>query len=700
MAFDAASAVPVTSGFDPSTAKPLIDESLPQNKRREGLKGSVMQEPTAGEMLADVIKSALSGVPRGAANLVGLPQDLAGLVIMGMQKVREKVGTIPGAPTAIDPLSIFLRETNAINAPKLSDVVRSGYRSMGLLHEPETAPGRYAGAISEGAMSFPLNRVQTGVNTASFLGGEAGQDMGGTAGRVVGSLIAPGVQLASSVRAPVASLINDATKGMTPAEWNRAIQLQRTANATGNPLTGAEATGNKALLAMQLVAEQSPKGSPLFQPFMTQRPDQAKTSVNSLLELLSPSSERNAFPRIVGARGQAAAEQAVRDAESVRTGAVTPLYQAAGSEMVAPERISGILATIDAALAADKTGILRKQGLAELRDILTAQKAIPSERVLKYEGPGGKIFTMTDAVPERPITDINNLDRARKYMRDTVDARMKPYANQAIDKESASTIGDFLKSLNIEMENASSNFLAGKRTFQDYTPRVDLREKGLAGEIAGTAGAPEQAGAIISPKLSRANEIRQFAADMRSQDPTYLQDVLRVHIENSLDSALKTLQSGKSEFAGAKLNAKLRSTPQMAENLDAALRELPLTNGRVVADEFKTLLDVFEAQGRRLQTGSRTAFNQEIQRELERGGIVGTSAATAASPGTAITAARDFWDSFRYGLNSKELAQVLTRPDSVEALRQLAKVKPDSARAAAIVGAMFAGARAPQGEQQ
>lgn len=52
-----------------------------------------------------------------------------------------------------------------------------------------------------------------------------------------------------------------------------------------------------------------------------------------------------------------------------------------------------------------------------------------------------------------------------------------------------------------------------------------------------------------------------------------------------------------------------------------------------------------------------------------------------------------WYDNFRYGKNTAEMAKTLTDPKSVDLMRRLAKERPDSAKATLIVGEIIAGSQ-------
>jgi hypothetical protein len=104
-------------------------------------------------------------------------------------------------------------------------------------------------------------------------------------------------------------------------------------------------------------------------------------------------------------------------------------------------------------------------------------------------------------------------------------------------------------------------------------------------------------------------------------------------------------------------------------------------------------MDVLEAQGKREAAGSKTAYNQMIQEQLQGGGV-------ANLPTTVFKPSKiaNMWEQYRFGQNSEMLAKLLTDPDSVEKLKELSRTKPSSAKSQVIVNSLVGGYTATKPE--
>lgn len=95
------------------------------------------------------------------------------------------------------------------------------------------------------------------------------------------------------------------------------------------------------------------------------------------------------------------------------------------------------------------------------------------------------------------------------------------------------------------------------------------------------------------------------------------------------------------------------------------------------------MLEVMEAQGKRLAPGSNTARDIQTAENLSAAGGVGGTAVGI----TTLQAGRNlyaWYQNFRYGRNTAEMAKILTDPKSIELMQKLAKEAPNTAKAQAL----------------
>lgn len=623
---------------------------------------------------------------RGIANLIGLPGSVEALVRSGATAGMEAA---TGLPPAYEVKNLL---------PTPEDVAGfMGKLGFQMNRRPESAPGKIAAGAVEGMASSPFGAG--GVIMGALGGGgaeAAGQALEGTpyeqAGRVVAGVGLP--LLAGQVRAFPAtssSIARDALEGLAPSQVEMTQRLMEAARAKGVDLTVAEAiaqvTGRTPLQDVQRVVEQSRGGGVRMQDFMNRRPGQVEGAVTRELDAIGPASP---IPAEIPPRVQAAAQDVIKDVGEARTQAVRPLYNAADPVRVPAQDVEGIIAKIDDMIAADKTGILSGGPLAELRRRLIeapAKDAVPGTRAQYVDGKFVPSTPGTPAQARVPVTDIENLDRARKFFRDRMD---KPdIAADAIDKETAAKIGPLLGELRDLMARSSDDYRQGLAEYERITNEIaNPAIRSPVGQLAATD--PLDAGAFAKqrqilfpakPETLNPNAVRRAVLEVNEKDPTAARDLTRQFLQNAFNEASKK-QLTNAENAGARFRILVAGNPQQERNLSAALEALDPRNGTSIRQGFENLLQVLEATGRRLAPGSQTEFNRLLTREMEQGGVQ-----QALTPKKTIT---EWVQRARYRKNAEELADILTAPDAIDRLKRLSVLAPNSDQAISMVASMMA----------
>ena len=100
---------------------------------------------------------------------------------------------------------------------------------------------------------------------------------------------------------------------------------------------------------------------------------------------------------------------------------------------------------------------------------------------------------------------------------------------------------------------------------------------------------------------------------------------------------------------------------------------------------FEKFLDVAEAQGQRMPANSATSFNEMIKNELGSGIV--SKGLSMFKPSNIVNWA----ENLQLGRNADMLAKMLTDPDSVAKLQELARTGPKSAKAQTLVNSIAGG---------
>lgn len=667
-----------------------LDNATPPAPRFPGVPIEPRAAPAPEGVSTDVPKSLLSGVVRGAAETAMLPItiDRAGkaagawVVDKADAGVRNLLGMAPRTEP-VQPVRTGISDT--LNGAQ--DFVRGAMDNH--LHAPTTTPGDYAETIGE----FAPGAVMGGGGVARKVIGDwllpavaseaAGQATKGTAfetparfvGGFAGNLPAVAARLSSTAadRALAA-----ATGGVAPSQFDAAARLQEAGARLGVPLTGPEAvqavTGNGTRLGdLQRVVEGSNGGGQTLASFYADRPDRVAGAAGRAFDMIAPVSPQ---PSLLGPRAADAATAAIRDVERQRTAAVSPYFAAAGRDAVPVERVNSILDDINAEIAADKTGVLAGP-LGELRSRLIAEPGRPGAPTTRSPvvGPDGRVVRYsatpaTEPTSAVPVTDLENLNRARKYFRDKLD--LPQIGQDATTKEQSAAISRYLDRLDGLMTEASPSYQAGNAEYSRLSDTlVNPIANGPLGAFAKASDTDAAVDAILprQPLTGGTDELLDAIMRTERQAPGVPAQLVRQGLADRFDRSTGRLVGGENQYGGAKFAKDIAGTSQQEADLKAVLDAIaaPASNGT------SDLLDVFRATGARKPQGSATAFNQRIQDEL--GQLPGSVTALAGAKTAGLALAREIGDAARrasLGKNTGALADVFIAPDSVRQLQALA----------------------------
>lgn len=531
-----------------------------------------------------------------------------------------------------------------------SETIRTVNDFLGNLHKPQTEPGKYAMSAAEGgtqgAFLGPAGIVP---GLVAGLGGQAGHDVGApmgypNAGRAVGSVLGgltpAGLEAgAGAIAKPLfgnnaQNAARSAMDGMTDADFANAQAMQQKGQATGVPLSGAEATGNPQLLGMQRTLEQQPGSAPILSDFYKNRPQQVQSAANTAQAPLGPSPSD---PALVGRDTQGAAQLALKNAEQQRTNSTAQAYAKADQTTVNPDAMSGLIDRMNTVIGKDKTGTLSTP-LTKARDMLVTK--------------------------DGAITDIDNLDRAKKAIRDM--AEVKPFGEEAGAKEASKYLKNFAAQLDGIMKT-SKPYAEATADFAAASPQVNNKIAGTVGALTKTVDPVTQWKRLVDPELSRPGTISDTAQDLIAANPDNYRKLVKLGIENEINSALKVTQNPGNQNAGARIATAWYSTPQRLANMREVVSNLP--NGGDALAALDNVMEVLRQTGYRQTTGSPTASN------AANVGALGPSSMTNFEVHP-IKGMGENLDVAFTERSARNLAKILTDPDSVNLLKKIADYNP------------------------
>lgn len=651
--------------FPDGTPPDVIDGAL----RQKFGGGQASQQPNVA---ADMATGFGTGVARGAAGLVGLPGDFqrqfrragdaVGNWMFGEDPEREK--RIAAAFGSALPTTDQIRQT----ATDVTGIT---------LPEAQTAPGRYAQTVGEfapaavtggrglwelgrrglpavGTMLGDLAKFGVAPGIASEAAGQATEGSDWEPWARAGAAVAAGgvAALASRPSTPVAALREAApTSRMTQADVSAARSLMDNAGQRGVSLTWPEALsqvtkGRVDITDIQRFVEQSSGGRAQMSDFMSRRPDQVRRAMDTELGTMGPQGN----PVRTGIDIQRLSGDTLTKLRNKVNALTRPLYEAAGPVSVDPRRFQ--------ALAMDP---LFQAALRDLRN-----DPVYARSIAGY-----------------PDMSVQVFDAVKKRLDDLASA-----ASTGGRNHEASVFGGLARDVRTEAQAASPAYTQALDTQARYRQGVlEPAQTGPLGRMAETPDIRSQINAVFpsNPTAGSDRVVGQTIRRLVRQDPTTATQLVRTHLATAFDEAVQANVGGANQWGGAKAAATIIGNRQQERNLQAAIEALPAGNLRWRA--LRSLMEVFEATGKRKSAGSATDFNARVGSDMGRGGTVGRAAALAVSPQSALSFVSDFYTRFRLGKNTEALAQIITSPGSEKLFARLvgAKTLTDRQLAAALI---------------
>ena len=459
------------------------------------------------------------------------------------------------------------------------------------------------------------------------------------------------------IRNTASDIANQATKNVTPAQMKAAQDLVTQSYKLGSPITGAEAlakiTGASPLTAVQRVVENLPQSSETMATFMANRPQANEQMVANALRQISPNQPTSATPLAL----QQAGKQVVRGAEKGVTESVAPFYQKGVNEMQN--------------LQAGKTLPVMPTEVAALQRNPAIADAIDHVTKNAYTGVQGL-----------PATDPRVLSAAKVYL----DAQYSKFSNnmtESLDKAKAGNAWGASRELDSYLSAKSPSYAQGSKNFETAQKiQIEPMKAGPIGQIA--------EGNVEANTLMPAKPVSLYPADikraadlLRRKNPSALPDWTRQQLEAVFNETSQNLQNGPNQFGGAKFASTITGNKQQKDNLRTLVTQ---GSGMQAWKGFEDVLDTLEAQGTRQGAGSATSFNNQFQRQFAEGGPL-AAGKLIFKPSEVATK----YEEWQMGKNANKLAKMLTDPESVKKLEEIARTGPKSAKGQILVNSLIGG---------
>lgn len=527
-----------------------------------------------------------------------------------------------------------------------------------------TGWGKIAQQTLEGAATTPYSIPLALMGAVSGGASEAaGQQTAGTPyetpARVGASLIAPTpIMAAQAMRRNLPGLARDLVSGSTAAQQEAAIQDMRNATQLNTPNLFTESLSKETnggagrAAAIQRVLEQSRGGSPVLSPIMAGRADANAAAFQGVMPPALAGDAERALP----GRVQEAAQGTI-NAEREATNVISkPAYDATSN---------------------NPNARLSPMAFSALSKNAAVQKAIDTVRsdVVKYGDWQGM-----------PDNSLPVLDAAKKYLDDVAGSATNNAERFAA--LNATKGANAIKDAIIAEHPRYASALNIQNIRQRYVEEpIQQSPTGAVARTGTPTEAPQTPETAIKaqfkalfpkdPAATNPQQITKTFFELNGQDPTVGRDVLNQFLRSQFETATKRGVGDAGLYGGAKFEAVVRGDPRVRANMEAAFRAIP--NGADTLAGLNKYLDVVESQGWRPRANSATEQNREIKGDLS-GGLTSAIPRITTMP-SVIKQAVEWW---RYGANSKTVANMITTPEGAQALRDLANAPTERAAAAAL----------------
>lgn len=635
------------------------------------------------------VRQAATGMTFGGSDwIAGLGDYLTGNApsfyegrLAQQKRTEDETNKYPAAAYPIQmaagvPVFNALQKAGITLAPLMKD--KNLLTKMGLM---ATEAGGYGAAYGAGTSQ---KDTASGVASDAYDSAKSAAVFGAALppiAKTVGWLFGGGAKQAALANRPnYEQMVGERAGTLSPEQYQSALDLMISAKQNGIALTVDEAlnaasNGATKLGDLRKLTELTDAGQK-FQTVMADRPSQMSNAVSAELDKITPASTR---PYDIAPKVQSIAEDVLNNAERLRTQAVDPYFKAAEKDIINPNAVRAVEKKINEIAAKDTTGVLSDVA-NDFREVITKKKGVPAKSAQRIEKqlPKGKIYTTTPAQPSQPsklATDVENLNRARQFMRDKIE--FKPFDMKPIPKEQRANIQAVLNILKSKMEKGSANFRQGNQIYQDITKnRIEPLKNSPTGQLA-NASTPEAQRSILfnqNPLPNSASGVANAIQSISARNPQLAKELIRLEAERVANSTVKGLNSRAQpdQYGGDKFARAFLDNPQYADNFRQMMKVIGADT-----KSFDRLLKVLQATGNKPGTGSDTAYKLSGKSDLERSGIKGIVDAFIAP----LKSAGEALDRSRLGNQTSELADLLLSGEQgVRRVQELAAQGNETAR--------------------
>lgn len=632
---------------------------------------------TIAERAKDFGMSAASGVATGASYLLGLPGDLERLTTYIPGDYSKNTGGFDYGQPGND--EDFGRSTTGQYLfPSSSQIRNFAEQQIPLIkpvtqYQPTTNLGRYTKTGLEFAAPGLAAKTKTAAAAGTKLGLGGGLLFQGTEDLTGSSSAAAGVTIPSMFAASLfmrpntaARLAKDALEDVSPAEIQAAKALEETGSDLGINMMPGEVFDNKNVRNLTRDVVASEKGSPIvYSAARERRPEVIAVASKQADEIAPvPQSQREVLEMITDT-----GTSAIKTAKKTRTSEAQKAgYGVANNESLEPNQVLNLITKIDEAIASTNNST-NKAALNQIKKELIKKK-------VKVKGQKKK-----QIIPE---TNINKLDSTFKIYRDNYRNSMSGkntdlFINKDLGNKLFSQSDDgILDILNAELRT-NKNYAKANDTFAQLSDEiVAVVEKNIEPLIKGGVTLPKIQQIIFNPAKASVKDVNKTLEILNKTNPEATIQLANVYFRNALNQSFKMTKQGDDLTQGFKLIETIAGTGDKRKVFMAVIDNVAKAKGVDAKDlkvGFEKMINVLERTGR-LANLNNPGFDGAGK--ASRSILKDLAMMKTFNPMVRLATK---WGEFKAGRAWEELANVFTQDNSVEALVQLAKTKPDSKRA-------------------
>ena len=420
----------------------------------------------------------------------------------------------------------------------------------------------------------------------------------------------------------------------------------------GVDLNAAQATGSRALTDKYKYLRDMPASADTILPAERTQAARVQAAAEKFLSEFSGESSPLLVGRKLAGTSQAARQRLV----DARSAAAAPLYDRARASGMSIDT-GDVIKEIDSLLAVSPRGSKSARALSRVKVMLIK----PKKKAAQEAGQGGGL-----------VDDIATLDNVKKE----IDAMLRGPDATSIAKDTKRKLLKVKDRLVSLMDEASIDYQAARKAYQEASSPVEAFDRGILGAIAKQERdrPVERAALDLFDQVRDPRAIKAAKRIIERQDPAAWQAALRIKLQDAVDWASKPLQSGETGNLGGKFYQRLWGDVGTRKRLLAAMTPDQ-------QEAFTSFSEMMRRVGTTWGKESATAGRQEIGQQMQRAatGLGRRGAVALTSP---LMSARNVISRSLIELKTerykRQLAEAILDPTNLEALRYVRRLPPAS----------------------